>query len=190
MNKVKVLLLIPRKKDNEAIASEQMQHRKVFKKIWSTPEEREKRLVELRAVAMCYPEYMWRIYETINWRDLRKTWYAWQKKMLEWQRSDPDGSMDWLDKVHSEWVSTMMTPECRHKEETLFLIDKDDKDNITSFEKFMELSEIKIKEKYETPGGFHYLVEPFNKGQINFSGLNAEVHTDGLRLVDVLGKGL
>jgi len=186
MNKVKVLLLIPRKKDNVAIATEQMQHRKCFRKIWSTPDEREKRVLELKAIAGMYPEYMWRIYETINWRDLKKTWYAWNQKMLDWQRSDPNGKMEWLDKVHSKWTSIMMTPECRHKDELLFLIDKDDKNELSELELFMSAFDIKIKEKYETPGGWHYLVEPFNKGAVDFKDFNAEIHTDGLRLVEVL----
>jgi len=186
MNKVKVLLLIPRKKDNVAIATEQMQHRKCFRKIWSTPDEREKRVLELKAIAGMYPEYMWRIYETINWRDLKKTWYAWNQKMLDWQRSDPNGKMEWLDKVHSKWTSIMMTPECRHKDELLFLIDKDDKEEIPELELLMSAFDIIIKEKYETPRGWHYLVEPFNKGAVDFKDFNAEIHTDGLRLVEVL----
>jgi len=186
MNKVKVLLLIPRKKDNIAIDSEQMQYRKCFRKIWSVPEEREKRILELRAIAGMYPEYMWRIYETVNWRDLRKTWYMWNQKMLDWQRSDPTGKMEWLDKVHAKWISIMMTPECRYKVDALFLIDKDDKKQIPKLELFMAGWGINIKEKYETPGGWHYLVDPFNKGEINFKGFNAEIHADGLRLVEVV----
>jgi hypothetical protein len=63
MNKVKILLAIPRKKDNENVTCESMQHRKVFKRVWSEPDEREKRLNELRAISKCYPEYNWRIYE-------------------------------------------------------------------------------------------------------------------------------
>jgi len=192
MNKVKVLLLIPRKKDNVEIASEQMQHRKCFRKIWSTPEEREKRILELKAVAGMYPEYIWRIYETINWRDLRKTWYAWNQKMLDWQRSDPDGKMEWLSRVHSKWTSIMMQPDCRHKDGTLFLVDIDDKHPhiISCVENLIKEYSIELVEKYETPGGWHYITKPFNKKDYNFYAYNGEVHTDGLRLVEVLEKAL
>lgn len=72
---VKVLLLIPRKKDNNEISSEKMQHRKCFRKIWSILDERDARIKELKAIASVYPEYVWRIYETINWRDLRKAYF-------------------------------------------------------------------------------------------------------------------
>ena len=185
MNKVKVLLLIPRKKDNPSVATEAMQHRKCFRKIWSDEEEREKRILELKAIAGMYPEYMWRIYETINWRDLRKTYYAFQQKMLDWQRSDPNGKMEWLDKVHAKWTSIMMTPECRCKDDPLFLIDKDDKLNLKEFEKDLKAEGVVTREKYETPNGRHYLVEPFNT-QISFKHFNAETHTDGLRLVEVI----
>ena len=193
MNKVKVLLLMPRKKDNSNIDTNELQHRKVFKKIWSTLEEREKRLTELKAVASCYPEYKWRIYETINWRDLRKTYYEFQKKMLDWQRTDATGQMDWLDKVHSEWTSTMMRPQCRYKgegkdnkDDTSFLIDVDNKDKEIIRLVEVLLSDIVVKEKYETPGGWHYIVEPFNIIGYNFYPYDAEIHTDGLRLVEVI----
>jgi hypothetical protein len=160
----------------------------VFKKIWSTEEEREKRLKELRGVASVYPEYKWRIYETINWRDLRKTYFNWQKKMLDWQRTDIDGTMDWLDKVHSEWLSTMMTPECRCKENLLFLIDKDDKDEFSTekLNDYLEDCNIEVLEKYETPGGWHYITKSFNTSGINIFMFNCEIHTDGLRLVEVI----
>jgi hypothetical protein len=186
MNQVKVLLLIPRKKDNVNVTSESMQHRKVFKKIWSTEEEREKRIKELRGVASVYPEYKWRIYETINWRDLRKTYFNWQKKMLDWQRTDIDGAMDWLDKVHSEWTSTMMTPECRCKHNPLFLIDKDDKENVLELEKYFVGVGIEVLEKYETPSGWHFITKPFNTSVIQIDTHGCEIHTDGLRLVEVI----
>jgi len=188
MNKVKVLLLIPRKKDNENVTSESMQHRKCFRKIWSTPEEREKRILELTAIAGMYPEYKWRLYESINWRDLRKTWYSWQQKMLEWQRSDLNGKMEWLDKVHSEWISTMMRPECRHKDDLLFLIDKDDRDehSMEIVENILKGNDIELVEKYNTVNGIHYLVKPFNLKDYNFFPYNCEIHTDGLRLVKII----
>jgi len=162
MNKVKVLLAIPRKKDNTNVTCESMQHRKCFKRVWSEPEEREKCLNELRTIAKCYPEYKWRIYETINWRDLRKTWYEYQKTILDWQRSDPNGQMEWLDKVHSEWISAMMQPESCASDGKLFMLDKDDKNDVDYFKSVLQGIGIKIKEQYETPGGVHFLVEPFN----------------------------
>ncbi len=64
---VKVLLLIPRKKENKDISTEKMQHRKCFRKVWSTLEEREVRIKELQEVAGLYPQYKWRINETVNW---------------------------------------------------------------------------------------------------------------------------
>jgi hypothetical protein len=188
MNKVKVLLAIPRKKDNTNVTCESMQHRKVFKRVWSEPEEREKRLNELRAIAGCYPEYKWRIYETVNWRDLRKTWYEWQHTLLEWQRSDKECKMEWLDKVHSEWISAMMRPESCSSEEKLFMLDKDDKLQVPEFELLLQALNIVVVEKYETPGGMHFLTEPFVIRQVdNFKkDWNTELHKDGLRFVEMI----
>ena len=188
LNKAKVLLAIPRKKDNANVTCEQMQHRKVFKKVWSEPDERDKRLNELRAIAIVYPEYKWRIYETINWRDLRKTWYEYQKSILDWQRTDKKGTMDWLDRVHSEWVSAMMRPESCLSEGKLFMIDKDDKDNLVDFVNYVcnEVGAEQI-DAYETPNGRHMLVKPFDVRKFDGKKWNAELHKDGLRLVEVIG---
>jgi len=192
---VKVLLLLPRKKENEEIATEQMQHRKCYRKVWSTPEEREVRIKELEAVASLYPEYKWRIYETVNWRDLRKAYFEFEKRKLEWQRSDKTNEMKWLQYYNSEWVSNLMRPECKDKKEQLFIIDKDDRCLLDEFTDMMDDLKIEIVEAYITPGGYHYLVKPFditsitkNKRYGLWKDWNAEVHKDGLRLVKVIDK--
>jgi hypothetical protein len=184
---VKVLLLIPRKKENKDISTEKMQHRKCFRKIWSTLEEREVRIKELQAVAGLYPEYKWRIYETVNWRDLRKAYYEFQKKILDWQRTDKEGTMEWLQHYNSEWTSNLMRPQsCA--ENKLFLIDKDDKEHIDSFTDTI-LESTKIIQKYETVNGFHFIVAPFNSVGINFAWWNSELHKDGLALIWTSDKG-
>ena len=53
------------------------------------------------------------------------------------------------------------------------------------FEEDLKAEKVVVREKYETPNGWHYLVEPFNT-QISFKHFNAETHTDGLRLVEVI----
>lgn len=185
---VKVLLLLPRKKENEKIATESMQHRKCFRKVWSTPEEREVRIKELDAIAGMYPEYKWRIYETVNFRDLRKAYYEFQHRIIDWQRSDKTNEMKWLHYYNSEWVSNLMRPESRAAD-SLFLIDKDDKKDLTSFEGIVLLNKgVEIVEKYETPNGMHYLVKPFDISGVMWSSWNAEVHKDGLKLIEVIEK--
>jgi hypothetical protein len=184
---VKVLLLIPRKKENENISSEKMQHRKCFRKVWSTEEEREVRIKELMSIAGMYPEYKWRIYETINWRDLRKAYFSFQARILEWQRNDKTNSMEWLQDYNSEWVSNLMRPEsCTTNK--FFMIDKDDKENIVPFMDII-LEKTKIIQKYETVNGIHFIVIPFNSVGIDFSWWNAELHKDGLALVWSGDKG-
>lgn len=183
---VKVLLLLPRKKENEDIATERMQHRKCFRKVWSTPEEREVRIKELRAIAGMYPEYKWRIYETVNWRDLRKAYFSFQNRVIEWQRNDTKGEMAWLQYYNSEWVSNLMRPESCAKDR-LFLIDKDDKDNDKLSRHLIELGVIGV-DVYATPNGWHYIVKPFDIRKLNGEKWNCEVHKDGQRLVEVIGK--
>ena len=180
---------MPRKKENEEIATEKMQHRKCFRKVWATPEEREVRIKELEAVASLYPEYKWRIYETINWRDLRKAYFEFQKRILDWQRSDKENKMDWLQHYSSEWVSNLMRPEsCASGR--LFLIDKDDKKNNAQFLNELIMRDIKVLEKYETVNGVHFITEPFDIRKLNGEEWNAEIHKDGLRLVKVIEKDL
>ena len=184
---VKVLLLLPRKKENEKIATEKMQHRKCFRKVWSKPEEREARIRELEAIAGMYPEYKWRIYETVNWRDLRKAYYEFQKRIIDWQRSDKENTMEWLQYYNSEWVSNLMRPESKSND-SLFLIDKDDKDNQDNFEKYLQKIHVDVVDKYETPNGFHYIVKPFDIRDL--PKMNVSVDRDGQRLVKVIEKRL
>jgi hypothetical protein len=94
--------------------------------------------------------------------------------------------MEWLNKVHSEWTSVMMTPECRHKDDLSFLVDIDsvDKDILDSIE--IVLSGVNIKERYKTLNGWHYITDPFDLSKISVKFLSAEIHTDGLRLVKVI----
>lgn len=204
---VKVLLLIPRKKENEEIASEQMQHRKCFRKVWATPEEREVRIKELQAIAGLYPEYKWRIYETINWRNLRKAYFSFQQRILEWQRNDVKGEMEWLQHYNSEWVSNLMRPENKDKKDYCFLIDKDDTEDNNMFESLLDKMSIEIVKKYNTVNGVHYLVKPFDvsklekhiaekykdykktKGGTFLKEIyNADVQKDGLQLVWISDK--
>lgn len=182
---VKVLLFLPRKKENEEIASEQMQHRKCFRKVWATPEEREVRIRELQSIAGMYPEYKWRIYETVNWRDLRKSYFSFQQRVLDWQRSDKDNSMEWLQHYNSEWVSNLMRPENKDKKDYCFLIDKDDRNHIDSFREMLKDKDIVVVKEYQTVNGVHFLVKPFNIQDTD--GLkdlwNVEIHKDGQTLI-------
>lgn len=95
--------------------------------------------------------------------------------------------MSWLQNYHSEWISNLMRPESRATS-SLFLIDKDDKLKIPEFELLLKKNSIVVKEKYETPNGVHFVVEPFDmRLSSNFKNFwNAEVHKDGLRLLEII----
>jgi hypothetical protein len=68
------------------------------------------------------------------------------------------------------------------------MLDKDDKLQVSEFELLLSALDIKVIEKYETPGGVHFLTKPFDTRLVHSfkKDWNTELHKDGLRFVEMV----
>ncbi len=97
----------------------------------------------------------WRMYRSVNRRDLTKTMKALQIKLIL--------HGDVIEhKIDTEWKSIMMQKE--NKAERLFLVDIDNTDNdyIHSVIDVLKENGLTIKEQNSTPNGHHIIVDAFN----------------------------
>ena len=100
-------------------------------------------------------EGYWRIYRSVNRRDLNKAVKSLQIELIN--RGD-----EIADRVDSVWKSIIMKPE--NKAERLFLIDIDTKDTsiVTNIINLLCDKNVSIEEDNETPNGYHLITKPFN----------------------------
>ena len=97
---------------------------------------------------------VWRIYRTVNARDVKKSELELIKTLIDRQAYPLSVS----DKpVISLWKTILMQP--RNKAEKKFLIDIDDKDRL---QEVTSKAEITIKIIQESPNGYHVVAEPFD----------------------------
>lgn len=181
VGKVKVMLAITRKKDNGKINTESEE--KCIKRIfYDSTRERTKN--ELAALTKIYPEYEWRIYETINYRDTKKAYFLMQRKILGWQENKLE---NWTDKIGELWLSSLMKPEARHSGNMCVLLDIDNKglDYIKEFRDFLVRNVVNINTEYPTKSGYHFIVNKFDKRMLNGTEFENEVEIlrDGLKFI-------
>ena len=101
-------------------------------------------------------EGTWRIYRSVNKRDVFKTYKWMQHKMLD------DTDMFHADRLDRLWTKGLMQPE--NKAERLYLVDVDSKDavEVDSVVITLNILGVKIDEIIETPNGFHIVANPFD----------------------------
>ena len=116
-------------------------------------------------------EGVWRIYRSVNKRDLAKA----RKVLLHDLIENPENN---LAGIGGLWKSIVMRPES--KGERLWLIDIDTKDDvfIADVGRFLlDIDRCPI-ENSDTPNGIHLVVKPFDASKFNFD--NVEIKKDAL----------
>lgn len=177
MSKVKIMMAIARKKDNDKINTESEQ--KAIKRIF-TDNNRNFVKRELESIIAGFPEYEWRLYETINYRDTEKAWFILQGKIANWQLYGDN--FGWTEDLHNKWLGVLMKPESRGSK-AIFLLDVDDKSIITEFREFLKINVIPIIDEYPTLNGHHFLVDAFDSRMLKDTNFvdKVEIIRDGLR---------
>jgi len=182
-----MLFGIARKKDNKNITNSQ---EVVFREVIKESENIEKKYTKLLAQCENYRnidnnKLNFYVYISVNSRDVRKGYLAFKQKLMQYEKEMIYGvSMsNQLKRLDSVWLSALMQPESRSRENRRFMLDIDTKDEkiltkiIEDIEKFTYITLIK-----ETKNGWHYIVKPFDKRIGNeFSCM--EVKTDALLFI-------
>ena len=150
-----------RKKENDELThSTELIHRRVIE----SADEIEYNYKLLRSMLTAHPGYEWRIYVTVNARDLLSAYFNYRNRMNEWSEDIVRGhepSADKISRVDSEWRSTVHNPSNKDDQYFQFDVDEVSKDEIRMF--CDELGEHTTTELVrETPNGYHVISEPFN----------------------------
>ena len=118
----------------------------------------------------------YRIYASLNNRNLKKAIYMFKRKMIEAEfRGDDRFYLDF----YNQWISALMKPESKRSK--FYLIDIDNVDQITEVKK--RLSQItKNFTTHLTPNGYHIYSQPFDVRILSdLSGV--DIKKDGLMLI-------
>jgi hypothetical protein len=185
-NRAYVLVLIAREKENAAISHGQ---EPVFREILTDTESIPRRVNRLESIVTDYSSeegepLTFRLYISANARDVQKSFFNFQNKLVKYSRGLSNGEESIPHKIKrldKEWKSTLQTKG--NKVTNFFVVDCDSKeeDNLNSV--LSQLQEVTtIRGVYETPNGYHFHTDPFgfpNEEWITESDY-LEIKTDGL----------
>lgn len=102
----------------------------------------------------------WRIYRTVNARDVKKAYKVFMKRMIDYPEK--------ASCIDSEWRTALLQKEC--KAEKYFMLDVDTKEH-KKVAKVLRLLEEHFflphdVEAYESPSGWHYITPPFDSREV------------------------
>ena len=180
MGKVKVMMAIARKKDNDKIQKDSEQ--KSIKMIF-TNHNRDFVYRQLLGIVKEFPEYDWRIYETLNWRDTQKAYFLLNRHIAGWQLNKD--YFEWTEDLHNKWLSCLMGPDARAGEDPLIILDLDDSTLCERFKEFLNINVVNVIESYKTPNGWHFITKSIDTRMLNdteFKG-KVDIIRDGLKLI-------
>lgn len=100
----------------------------------------------------------WRIYKTVNLRDIEKARIFLLKRLIEFP--EVAGYVD------SEWRTALLQRECKAENKFMFDVDTKDYSSIVKFEEELGKANQAYLEKYESPKGWHYITEPFDTREV------------------------
>jgi len=167
--KTHVLVALRRKSvnKNENVNLKKLCHRMVVRSD-ETVEEVAENLKKL-----CWEPGTWRMYRTVNRRDLNKAMVMTQVGMLEHPES-------YLEKVDGKWKSNLMKEEVKAERKFLLDLDTTDLEKREFIFKYLTDKQVEVFETVETPNGFHFVTEAFDTRDLESSVLELEVKRDDL----------
>jgi hypothetical protein len=173
-----ILMAIARKKFNEDITNtEEVVHRRVI----SDDEQIEEQVGDLLAM-MERRDLSFRLYLTVNARDVVRAYHFFFEKMVSWSQELHDGhdpAIEKMGRLSSEWKSVLHAPGSR--DECFFLFDVDDvsEEEGWRFERALD-EHTDVKGYAVTPNGYHFVTETFNYEEFEPPVEYDELDTDGM----------
>lgn len=98
----------------------------------------------------------WRIYKTVNARDVEKARIFLLKRLIE---SPEIGAY-----VDSEWRTALLQRECKAEDYFMLDVDTQEEDKILELEK--QLDQLQVIAKIKSPKGWHYITRPFDTREV------------------------
>lgn len=191
-NRAYILSTMARPKENESINHGSIP---MFREIITDEEGIRRKYARLKALAENYTpkeggDLTFRFYITANARDIQKSFYLFQKSLIEMQHNIANGHDETLEKIKrldKEWESTLQSEG--NKEDNYFIIDIDTENHETYEDTYEALDEeTGILTSIKTPNGYHIITNPFNYPDFTpLEDEEIEIKTDGmmfLRLLD------
>jgi len=150
-NEVYMLVALRRSKDEENAKRKALCRRHV---VSGNVEEAVEQLMD-----RCHESGLWRLYRTVNKRDLTKGLKQLQVELVL-------NGEDFKDNVAGKWKSLLMKPNCRAEKK--WLVDLDSKDE-ELYEKVLKSLKAytTVCEECETPNGRHLVVMPFDRREFD-----------------------
>lgn len=153
----RVLLLIHRSKDG---GSNRPDYHSV-KRLSKNPKEFDKVFSDLKKLKE-KSEIPYRLYSTVNPRDIHKAIRLFKFKQLEADYYDNESHIGFYTDIKNRWFGCLMNPKA--KMGSNFIIDVDSTDPIGKEDARNILLEqgISLLAEYPTLNGFHFVTEPYN----------------------------
>lgn len=176
MTKAKIILFIIRKKDNDISKTiSRKDYYFISDDINKSQKQREKIINKFKMIGdTIYSDYVYRIYETVNVRDVNKA-----NKELQHILIDADRIID----VPNKWLSILQSPKCRA--ERNFLLDLDDctEDQYNEVIETLNTNNINIHSTNKTINGYHIITSGFNPNIVEQYSSFLELKRDAMRLI-------
>lgn len=175
-DRVYLLMAITRQNENEGMTAND---REVHRTVVREEEELEGQVEKLRQFYSDSP-LTFRLYLSINARNVMKAYFEFQGAMDEWLRmrlNGNEGVKRKFKKLDSEFKSILQTPECKDDRFFLFDIDTEEKEFIDSVRG--EIGESQILLEQETPNGHHIITAP-NEYSVHMNQPTVELKRDGM----------
>lgn len=164
---VYVLLCVSRKKDVKNITNSQ---EIVFREIIRSEKDIIRKYNKIKNQAKNYKDengktYPFYIYVSLNARDSLKTFFYFQKRLIDWSEQLIKGSNTvhkQICRTDRQFLSILAKPECRSKNR-YFMIDLDEKNKLDKLITSLTTYNIPIETYHETKNGYHIKLKPFDR---------------------------
>lgn len=182
-NRAYIITSMARPKENDSLSHNSMP---MFREIISDKENIDRKLRDIESKSDGYrstrdEEITFRLYLSANARDIRKSFFMFQKDLIDMNKQISNGHEETLNKIKrldSHWKSTIQTEG--NKDDSYFIIDIDSNETDLLEEIKSDLkNRTMIREHLKTPNGHHIITDPFNYTEFE-RGEDTEIKTDDL----------
>lgn len=126
----------------------------------------------------------YRIYSAVNARDIEKAIRKFKHEQLDADYYDDESRHSFYYDSKNRFISALMTPSSRMKDQSYFIFDVDDeegRDVMGETLTALAQTEAVIIKQYKTKNGWHIVTKPFNPNTFSVPGV--EIKKDGLILL-------
>jgi len=126
---------------------------------------------------MCFEEGNWRLYRSVNKRDLKKAMDKTQVQMI----MNPEQTMD---RVSSVWKSVLMKSECKAEKKFLLDFDSEDETLLEEVKAVVVEAGAEVLEQVKSPNGYGIVTTGFDVRLLKDEHYNCEVKRDALLFME------